>query len=330
MRQILAVAGFFASCALVTESAAAAIKRQDLIVNAPSTSALDSDVQETAAATATAEVEQPPPVPVTGDCQILHDIWPGFPATGNDCCKAFGISCTDGFITRIRLAYGSPPLQFIPDFSGLTKLILLSLPGKNCQGQFPSLPTTLEYLDLESNRLLSTIPDVTTFPRLRFLSLASNNFTGPVPQLPSTIKSLNLASNHLSGVIPSNLPPSLTSLNLGDNQLTGFIPTNLPISLEYLYLGVNSLIGTIPESIISLTNLNYFNFQDNHLTGMIPPLPENLITNTPPDQLAESLSGNCFSNAEAFGVENSPSCGSIIENPSTTTTPNGELLQLLR
>ncbi|KAJ3278857.1 hypothetical protein HDU79_001138, partial [Rhizoclosmatium sp. JEL0117] len=88
--KILAVAGFFASSALVTESAAVVIKRQDLIGN------VTSEGQVSAR-----KIEQPPAViPVTGDCQILHAIWPGFPATGNDCCKAFGISCTDGFITR--------------------------------------------------------------------------------------------------------------------------------------------------------------------------------------------------------------------------------------
>ncbi|MDM8559109.1 right-handed parallel beta-helix repeat-containing protein [Candidatus Parabeggiatoa sp. HSG14] len=122
---------------------------------------------------------------------------------------------------------------------------------------------------LDNNNLTGFIPvELGNLTELENLSLNKNNLVGNIPhELGNLTKlsTLHLYKNYLSGNIPHELGnlPNLFLIDLIGNELTGTIPYQLgnlkgwDIRLQY-----NHLCGTIPP----LSNRNWFNFGNNHLT----------------------------------------------------------------
>lgn len=113
-------------------------------------------------------------------------------------------------------------------FKSLKNLTSLYL-SDNSMSSIPSLPATLQFLDLQLNCIVSIIHPLNT-PNLQTLLLTKNCFyANPCNQsfyisekvfkeLPN-LKSLSLGYNNLTSV-PKGLPPSLTSLDLRENTIT--------------------------------------------------------------------------------------------------------------
>ncbi|KAL2485841.1 Leucine-rich repeat (LRR) family protein [Abeliophyllum distichum] len=106
----------------------------------------------------------------------------------------------------------------------------------------------LNYLDLSVNRFSSYIPgNIFTFP-ITTLQLQRNQFSGPVHPLDQvTISSVDLSFNQLSGQI-SPMLSTVQNLYLNNNGFTGSVPTNfvdrlLAASIQTLYLQHNFLTG---------------------------------------------------------------------------------------
>ena len=171
-------------------------------------------------------------------------------------CDWFGVSCSEGGITRLTLA--SNQLRgVIPESLG-------------------SL-ATLEYLYLQDNALTGQIPEsIGNLINLRTLWLDDNQLSG---QLPASLGSLDalesfdLGNNTFSSALPAELfnMSSIRYLALARSGFTGSIPETVgnATTLEYLYLQDNALTGQIPESIGNLINLRTLWLDDNQLSGVI-------------------------------------------------------------
>ena len=140
---------------------------------------------------------------------------------------------------------------------------------------------------------------------LENLHLGSNQLSGTIPvELGnlSNLRSLFLSWNQLSGTIPVELGnlPNLTYLYLEGNQLSGEIPTELGnlTDLTRLFLGWNQLDGSIPSELGNLTNLTYLGLHDNRsLTGA---LPQSLIGLTKLEEFKFENAGLCAPSDAAF------------------------------
>ena len=112
---------------------------------------------------------------------------------------------------------------------------------------------------------------------LQRLYLYINQLSGEIPKELGNLTNLEwlfLHRNQLSGEIPTVLAnlSNLQRLYLYTNQLSGEIPAELGnlTNLEWLLLNDNtSLMGALPQSLIGLTKLSRFSF-DN--TGLCAPL----------------------------------------------------------
>jgi Leucine-rich repeat (LRR) protein len=149
-------------------------------------------------------------------------------------CDWYGITCTSGEITTLRLPDNNLSGSIAAALGNLASLELIVLSQNNFSGTIPSELgnlTNLQELYLWENSLQGSIP------------AELGNLTN--------LTKLGLSLNQLTGSIPTELGnlTSLTRLNLHDNQLTGSIPTELGnlTSLSELFLYDNSLTGSIPK-----------------------------------------------------------------------------------
>ncbi|KNA18304.1 hypothetical protein SOVF_072120 [Spinacia oleracea] len=196
-------------------------------------------------------------------------------------------------------------------------LIELDLSGNGFSGSIRGInSTTLEILDLSSNRLTGSFPEfsaqsgLTTlrisnnslegrlpsewrqFPRLSKVDLSINNMAGPIPSALFSLNliNLNLSRNHFNGVIP--FPEStvgeflaqpvfapLESLDLSDNSLVGGLSKDIRFMgrLRSLNLAKNSLSGHIPSSLDRINGLESLDLSNNQFEGHLPgTLPSSL------------------------------------------------------
>ncbi|KAG4188920.1 hypothetical protein ERO13_A08G194700v2 [Gossypium hirsutum] len=162
-----------------------------------------------------------------------------------------------------------------------SSLNYLNLSSNKISGSIPNLPLKFggfPLIDLSSNLFHGLIP--LFFSNSMVLDLSNNMFSGPLAILCTTIMNiglnyLDLSNNLLSGEILDcwNKYMILTAINLENNDLSGIIPNSLGSlqTLESLRLRNTSLYGEIPQSLENCTALKLQDLGDNKLTGIIPP-----------------------------------------------------------
>eukprot|EP01088_Endostelium_zonatum_P012010 TRINITY_DN26174_c0_g1_i1.p1 TRINITY_DN26174_c0_g1~~TRINITY_DN26174_c0_g1_i1.p1 ORF type:complete len:460 (-),score=86.98 TRINITY_DN26174_c0_g1_i1:89-1468(-) len=168
-------------------------------------------------------------------------------------------------------------------------------------GAAPTLPTSLETIDLSENNFYGPIPDnwfngndypllqelyishnqfAKTFPqpvasRLKYVDLNSNNFYGELPSINSTsmpsLNILHLDDNHLSSGHSniSNLP-DLSILTLSGNpvkNLDELFLSSFP-SLWQFFCSSCQLTGSLPSNLPNHTGV--IDFRNNQLSGPLP------------------------------------------------------------
>ncbi|WP_221392940.1 T9SS type A sorting domain-containing protein [Dyadobacter sp. NIV53] len=196
-------------------------------------------------------------------------------------CGWYGITCSDGRVTEIRLA-GNNLAGTIPiEKEDFTELRWLELPDNHLTGNIPAELGSLSNLTdiyLGANKLTSEIsPKLTNLRNLRALSLYDNQLTGSIPDAlynGSKLILLDLAQNKLTGGISSAIGNAklLQGINLWGNQFTGPLPDSLweLSDLNYLALHDNNLSGEISAGIGKLTNLNLLFLNNNQFAGFVP------------------------------------------------------------
>ncbi len=112
---------------------------------------------------------------------------------------------------------------------------LKSLDLRKCRIPFlPTLPDTLEYLDIGSN-YLGSIPDLSHLRRLKYLNVGVNNLT----EFPHSILEL-----------------PLTTLKVHKNQIKG-IPSKLPTTIRWLNIYLNR-VSKLDEDLYGIPDMEYF------------------------------------------------------------------------
>ena len=160
----------------------------------------------------------------------------------------------------------------------MTALHLLSVYGCMITGTISTIfgrLSNITYLDLSGNALVGTVPsELVLLTRLTFLSLDLNMHTGSIPARINELTSLDTfwaMMNELTGPLPM-FSPSIRLLDVVGNMLTGSIPEGYWTSmtlLDDLRLSSNMLTGTLSTSI-GLSNMTYFEVDDNRMTGSLP------------------------------------------------------------
>ncbi|KAK9670515.1 hypothetical protein RND81_13G206500 [Saponaria officinalis] len=212
--------------------------------------------------------------------------------------------------------YGGIPVELL---TNSVPLVELDLSGNGFSGSVRGInSTTLEVLELSSNRLTGLFPEFSSrtalttlrisnnslegtlpsewihFPRLSKVDLSINHFAGPVPPVLFSLDlmELNLSRNHFNGTIafpesrvsklltnPVSAP--LESLDLSDNLLEGGLSKEIGSlgRLKLLNLAKNSLSGHIPDSLTSINGLESLDLSNNRFEGHLPDkLPSSLKT----------------------------------------------------
>ncbi|KAL9229695.1 hypothetical protein vseg_005134 [Gypsophila vaccaria] len=210
--------------------------------------------------------------------------------------------------------YGEIPVELL---TNLVPLVELDLSGNGFSGSVHGInSTTLEILELSSNRLTGLFPEfgsqtaLTTlrlsnnslegtlpsewvhFQNLSKVDLSINSFSGPVPPVLFSmhLMELNLSRNHFNGTI--SFPEStvrkfiaqalfapLESLDLSDNLLEGGLSKEIGSlgRLKLLNLAKNSLSGDIPDSVANIGGLESLDLSNNLFEGHLPDkLPSSL------------------------------------------------------
>ncbi|KAL2507713.1 Leucine-rich repeat (LRR) family protein [Forsythia ovata] len=139
-------------------------------------------------------------------------------------------------------------------------------------GTVPSFVSqSLTRLDLKNNNLSGSLSPVSLPPSLQYLSLSSNRLAGPVDRLLSRLNRLNyldLSVNRFSGCIPGNIFTfPITNLQLQRNQFSGPVHPLDQVTISSVDLSFNRLSGQISPMLSTVQNL-YLN--NNRFTGSVP------------------------------------------------------------
>ncbi|XP_058450252.1 chaoptin [Malaya genurostris] len=115
---------------------------------------------------------------------------------------------------------------------------------------FSTLENSLEYLDLERNRLLMVPNAIGTLGKLRYLYLTSNELTS-VGRLPATLKVLSLSGNNFTSIPVDGLAncTELSYLNMGYNKISEIEEND--------FVGWGSNLQTLLLRNNKITSLNY-------------------------------------------------------------------------
>ncbi|KAI3821383.1 hypothetical protein L1987_08950 [Smallanthus sonchifolius] len=148
-------------------------------------------------------------------------------------------------------------------FPSLKVLSLVSLPlnGPLPAGALSNIFSTLENLNVSSNRFNGNIPfELSYFKNIQTLVLDHNYFSGTVPDWLGSLS-------------------SLTVLSFKNNSLNGILPFSLSrlVSLRVLDLSMNRLSGDVPVDFRNLTNLQVLNLESNPFGPSFPVLHHRLL-----------------------------------------------------
>ena len=161
-----------------------------------------------------------------------------------DCCLASGITCLSQRVTEIGwYSYGLT--GFINGTAIPTLVKIIDLFSNSLTGNFPVLPSGLQYLDLSENRLYGTLP--TSLPLgLTTLFIDDNYLSGDLPVFPSSLVTLGLGypgstGTHFTGTLRLNAP---TFMKINNNWITDVvIQINTGLSTSSCDLSNNPLLG---------------------------------------------------------------------------------------
>ena len=207
------------------------------------------------------------------------------PPTAEELDSWYGVTVSDGRVTRLELDHNSVRGSVPASLGRLTALEVLSHPRNELTGPIPSelgKLSMLRVLELHENALTGPIPaELANLSNLSMLDFSGNALSGIIPPglgKLSALVSLNLQRNGLSGPIPVELGAltRLESLRLHRNALTGPIPPELGklVVLQSLQIDHNTLTGPVPAELGHLSELQTLSLESNRLSG---PLPESLL-----------------------------------------------------
>lgn len=162
----------------------------------------------------------------------------------------------------------------IPPFLSQT-LTRLDLKHNDLSGSLGpnSLPPSLQYLSLSSNRFTGPVDRlITRLDRVNYLDLSMNQFTGNIPGRIFTfpINNLQLQRNQFSGPIQPVGQVTIPTVDLSYNRLSGPIPLTFS-TVQNLYLNNNRFTGQVPGSFVDrllASNIQILYLQHNYLTGI--------------------------------------------------------------
>lgn len=164
---------------------------------------------------------------------FLHRNWTSIMCYKNDPPYWFGIECSNGRVTGVRLEnMGLTGEIKVDALFNLTELTILSFKDNTISGQV---------MDYSNNQKLTDI------------DLSGNRFNGSIPlsllRL-NSLASLQLQGNNLIGSIPWFNQTSLREFNVSYNNLSGAIPntTVLQTFNQYSYIGNLKLCGSPSSS----------------------------------------------------------------------------------
>ena len=144
----------------------------------------------------------------------------------------------------------------LSEVSNLSKLHTFSAWGCNLTGTIPAsfyARTTLQILDLDSNKLTGTISSsIGALTNLQYFSVGQNGIEGEIPPTIGNLLNLerfDISDNKIRGTIPdvfTNMP-RLEEVHMENNYLRGYIPDSLKDKYDNgvsVYSNNNYLTGT--------------------------------------------------------------------------------------
>ena len=209
----------------------------------------------------------------------------GWLSANNDECDWYGITCSEGKVTRIEMEENRCVGVLIPEIAlWKDSLYYLSLgnnydtPAEERNEIVMPLPEflrelhLLSYLNLEGVGLSSIIPKnlFSNWNRLESLYLNDNDITGTLPSGITnlkTIRTLWMGGNNLGGSIISEI-----------GQLTTLVDLSLESNFRENASGKRGFMASLPASLGQLTKLEVLDLSDNALSGTIPLQLGNLIS----------------------------------------------------
>ncbi|KAL2503504.1 LRR receptor-like serine/threonine-protein kinase FLS2 [Abeliophyllum distichum] len=181
---------------------------------------------------------------------------------------------------RMFRAFGCNIKGPIPsEIGNLSSLESIDLDSNKLTGFIPSTlgKLNLEAIYLEHNSLSGYIPpDLCQLSKLGDLYLNANMLNGTIPACLGELKSLRrvfLHSNRLTSMVPNFWSLSdIWGLNLSSNLLSGYIPSEIQNlkAIRFLDLSRNQFSGKIPSSIGNILSVVDLSLAHNQFQGLIP------------------------------------------------------------
>ncbi|KAK1733943.1 leucine-rich repeat domain-containing protein [Skeletonema marinoi] len=214
-----------------------------------------------------------------GDNWIDKDGW----MTDTDHCEWFGITCEDGYVTRVDLG------------------------GNNLVGQFPVYTRD----DPIGNYWRTSKYGLANLYKLVHLDLANNNLTGTIEYAPlynlQELAEFYISRNNLTGEADALVAPNLYQADFGNNTFTSMrrfekykytvqdklwwydasnnkirqdandLLWHMPPKMEHFIASNNNIRGALPakwESLNELKKLREFRMASNYISGELPSFEE--------------------------------------------------------
>ncbi|MEM7532851.1 MAG: leucine-rich repeat domain-containing protein [Chloroflexota bacterium] len=216
-------------------------------------------------------------------------------------CAWYGVSCTDGHISELKLSANKLLGRIPPEIGNLPSLVELDLANNQVTGSIPpelGNLTNLQYLYLFNNQISGILPpEMGNLTALLNLYLYNNIIGGTIPATfgnLSSLEYLNMRNNRIRGSLPTELSklanlklfyfhetdicePQGTAFQTWLSGVGSVNSTDIACSEETLVTTACSAVTTIPisecmalESLYDSTNGPSWTTKTNWLTGSDP------------------------------------------------------------